>query len=249
VALACPIGYSDPTCSTRTCENPTLGTCSGNGKCSPVDNQMCVCTQLFNGGGYTGLTCEIYIATTWHVPLLGASPVCTGGAYDPVHQPGGRFVIPVTAGCNAPYGYCNGSVCLCSIWRDGANCELSRTCFNDGVFTLGPDGQTGACQCRNGYRGDDCQIFPTNFDASCWDDTLQIMCNNQGLCYTSNNLLDVAEGICISCNPGFVGYQCQTSTCLGSNGVTCNDNGSCDTNTLTCVCNPNWTGGLCETFV
>ncbi|MBV95352.1 Scavenger receptor class F member 2, partial [Eschrichtius robustus] len=159
---------------------------------------------------------------------------------------------------------CSQELTCCAGWRQQGDecgiavCEGNSTCSENEVCV-----RPGECRCRHGYFGANCDTkCPRQFwgpdckelcvchpHGQCEDVTGQCgQCKGQQPC-------TVAEGRCLTCEPGWNGTKCDQPCATGFYGEgcghrcpPCRDGHACNHVTGKCTrCNAGWIGDRCET--
>ena len=153
--------------------------------------------------------------------------------------------------CNpcSGHGTCEDGYCVCDDnWFDDEPSQCSKTCpispggevcSGNGVCRL--YGETAACVCARGWRGDDCSVECPGMAAT------GKPCTGNGACildYTNN----VPSATC-ECSGKFIGAACDAE-CPGD-GEICTGHGTCEAQggNATCTCESDileWTGPGCN---
>ncbi|CAL1545513.1 unnamed protein product [Lymnaea stagnalis] len=135
----------------------------------------------------------------------------------------------------------------CSEWKFGNNCQENCNCVTENTQTC--DKANGTCQCRTGWKGDNCEedINECSWkNVTCRNNSNCVNTNGSYLCKCDVGFFDGNKdyGDCDECSQWKYGDQCNNScTCIRNNTMFCNKvNGTCD-------CKHGWKGDNCETDI
>ncbi|EKX43892.1 hypothetical protein GUITHDRAFT_72699 [Guillardia theta CCMP2712] len=258
-----------PSC-TEECD--LLKNCSGNGRCNGQTGG-CDCYQ-----GYTGADCSEETGG-------GGSGICGKNLYGPScteecdllkNCSGNGRCNGQTGGCDCYQGY-TGADCSEETGGGGSGicgknlygpscteaCDLLKNCSGNGRC----NGQTGGCDCYQGYTGADCSeetggggsgICGKNlYGPSCTEECdLLKNCSGNGRCNGQTGGCD--------CYQGYTGADCSEETGGGGSGIcgknlygpscteecdllkNCSGNGRCNGQTGGCDCYQGYTGLRCQ---
>jgi len=212
----CAKGYGLEDCSERTC--PGLGgkSCSGKGRCNPLDGS-CTCMG-HSWGEACEKTCPGKCSENGKCNQKTGKCECTGLYFGKMCQ---HKACPNN--CNGQ-GQCDlkTGTCKCSPGFVGEDCGVKR-CVDDcnGNGKCVGDSINSKCQCTYPFIGELCKM------KSCPNE-----CSRNGLC-------NFISGEC-KCSPGFTGNDCATRDCPEK----CNKRGQCIRGK--CECLKPFSGKACE---
>ena len=267
-SCTCAGGYTGATCTTCgtgfhqvsadggvACsldEDCLPATCSGEGMCSVNGGvASCLCKA-----GFTGTYCEQPDSTCALMNPCSANGTCsdTGGVVTCICAAG--WGDPTCSSCYPGYHQVMGA-CVLDTSCEPATCSFAGTCSADGGMA--------SCACNAGYTGSACDSCAAGFVRDSGHACVAIptcaanQCGSNGACVVSGaqTLCTCATGwaglACDTCYPGYhsaaadggtacvLDTQCEADTCLM--------HGSCqaDGGTVTCTCDPGYSGNNCET--
>eukprot|EP01060_Flectonema_neradi_P040076 TRINITY_DN9019_c0_g1_i1.p1 TRINITY_DN9019_c0_g1~~TRINITY_DN9019_c0_g1_i1.p1 ORF type:complete len:2360 (+),score=290.07 TRINITY_DN9019_c0_g1_i1:981-8060(+) len=231
-------GWGGLACDQQCPTTSTEYTCSGNGLCTPInDNKNVTCTCFT---GFAGSDCSLQCPTS-RSGICSKHGQCTSSGTCLCDPQWGGNDCSVYCGCLPSRGYCNSTLmCECAANFNGTTCELcanglqgpncTKPCIN-GIST------NSECHCLSDWSGDTCDD-PCPTDASG-----RYICNGNGICISGS---DRQQSTCV-CNDGWFGEAC-TSQC---NDIVCGSqypygHGVCNSETGACMCDENYQGVQCD---
>ncbi|CAD5122347.1 DgyrCDS10784 [Dimorphilus gyrociliatus] len=213
----CNLGYNGTTCSSFSCESRNW--CSGNGLCIGYDN--CLCSLGWEGQSCSVPVCKNQCSGNGLCKYPGVCSCFNGYTGSDCSE---RIECPLANNCNG-HGICDKNLdrCICDYGYDRFDCSRAICavgCETNGVC-VGPSN----CQCRQGFKGNNCKEF------SC--ESLNY-CSGHGQCTFFNQC---------TCDKYWFGALCNQVNCIDANN--CKINGRC-LDRETCVCEKGFTGSNCS---
>jgi len=201
----CNPGFTGTICENRKCQSKAsmaiLVECSGHGTCG-LESGLCRCQA-----DYFGHECELKSCPKFHGRLCNLNGQCINAELDGYGVTGsvnvgdgykllpgpdgrGRGTTLGTSQLQRLSGSAQGK-CMCTPPYYGESCQFKSCPISKGR-QLQCDGhgacskETGTCRCTLGYSGLDCSVGTCPV-------THNRVCNNQGRCMQTNNLVDPVD--------------------------------------------------------
>jgi len=211
-------------------------------KCFAVEEEFCTgeCKE-----GYVGARCDRKcFPNVSYAETLGDMVTADQYACHELRTNGG------TCSPCSGHGTCMDGYCVCDDnWFDDGPSKCSKTCSpgpsgkicsGNGVCQL--YGETAACVCAKGWRGDDCSVQCPGISST------GKSCSGNGVCSVSYTKDQPPTASC-SCTGKFTGEACDIE-CPGTVDI-CSGHGTCqvENKTASCLCDTGlieWTGAGCN---
>ncbi|XP_052784322.1 uncharacterized protein LOC128220099 isoform X2 [Mya arenaria] len=235
---ACAAGWTGDDCKedVNECEDESSITCPEHSHCvDTVGSYSCLCNTgyIVNQDGLC-IACELF---RYGDSCENQCSCFLTGADSCDH---------VLGNCSCKINWqgdqCNDDVDECSFEENTCAEKSNSLCMNtEGSFI---------CMCEAGYTDingacedvNECKANICDQDATCQNSDGSFVC----ICPVGKRLSN--DNSCQECSNNTYGTECNQN-CNCTFGNTQNDEQSCDRETGTCICDPHWTGDMCDTDI